>query len=151
MKPKLKMCAGCDQMKAIWKNHEGQKYCKDCWGKIKSSTTIQLLAKRPILKKDAFKKIKTVSGKKKAEDIIYSKLRKDFLDKPENSTCRAKLPGCLGVFKQDLTVHHMKGRGKYYLDTSTWIPLCLSCHEWVETHPKEAREMGFSGSKISDE
>ena len=147
MKIKLKKCASCDQMKQIWKNHQGNKYCKDCWARIKSSTTEP---KKFVIKEKILKKIKTVSNKKQAQDILYSRMRKDFLENPENSTCKAKLPGCLGVFKQNLTVHHTKGRGKYYLDTATWIPLCLSCHEWVETHPKKAREMGLSGSKVSD-
>lgn len=138
---KLKLCAGCDELKPIWKNFEGNKFCKNCWAK-KSYKNIKPAAQY---------RLKPVSDKKRAEDVLYSRLRKEFLDKPENATCKAKLPGCMGVFKQDLTVHHRKGRGKYYLDASTWIPLCLSCHEWVETHPKEAREMGLSGSKIADD
>ena len=147
MKVKLKTCSNCNQMKQIWKNHQGDKYCKDCWGKLKSSI---IETKKPIIKEKILKKISTVSSKKKAQDILYSKMRKNFLDIPENSTCKAKLPGCLGMFKQNLTIHHTKGRGKYYLDDTTWIPLCLSCHEWVETHPEKAREMGLSGSKVSD-
>lgn len=138
---KLKLCSGCNSEKVIWKNHEGNKYCKDCWMK-------QSYKETPPAKN--YNRIKPISDKKRVEDILYTKLRKDFLEKPENSTCKAKLSGCMGVFKQNLTIHHTKGRGRYYLDSSTWIPLCLSCHEWVETHPKEAREMGLSGSKIID-
>lgn len=138
MQVKLKKCSGCNLDKVIWKNFEGNKYCKDCWysnGMLKTPSN-----KRPIKQK---------SDKQDVLDVLYSKLRKEFLEKPENATCKAKLPGCLGVFKQNLTVHHTKGRGRYFLDQSTWIPLCLSCHQWVETHPKEAREMNLSGSKLT--
>jgi hypothetical protein len=138
MQVKLKKCAGCNLDKVIWKNSEGKKYCKDCWHSqeiIKSPSN-----KRPI---------KPKSDKKDVLDVLYSKMRREFLNEPQNSTCRAKLPGCMGQFKENLTVHHTKGRGLYYLDRSTWIPLCLSCHEWVETHPKEAREMNLSQSKLT--
>ena len=138
MQVKLKKCANCNLDKVIWKNHEGKKYCKDCWY---SDQTIKTPSnKRPI---------KPKSDKKDVLDVLYSKMRKEFLNEPENSKCRAKLPGCMGQFKENLTVHHTKGRGLYYLDKTTWIPLCLSCHEWVETHPQEAREMNLSQSKLT--
>ena len=138
MQVKLKKCANCNLDKVIWKNHEGKKYCKDCWY---SDQTLKTPSnKRPI---------KPKSDKKDILDVLYSKMRKEFLSEPQNSTCKAKLPGCMGQFKENLTVHHTKGRGLYYLDKTTWIPLCLSCHEWVETHPKEAREMNLSQSKLT--
>lgn len=139
MNVKLKKCAGCSKDKVIWKNHEGKKYCKDCWYK-------EEVPKTPSNKKP----IKPKSDKQNVLDVLYSKMRKEFLNRPENATCKAKFQGCVGAFKENLTVHHTKGRGRYYLDQTTWIPLCISCHEWVERHPKEAREMGLSGSKITD-
>jgi predicted HNH restriction endonuclease len=45
-------------------------------------------------------------------------------------------------------VHHKKGRGKYHLDTSTWLPVCRNCHEWIETHPEDAKELGYSETRI---
>jgi hypothetical protein len=138
MQVKLKKCAGCNLDKVIWKNYLGNKYCKSCW---QSQETPKVPSNK--------KPIKPKSDKKDVLDVLYSKLRKEFLNKPENATCRAKLQGCLGMFKENLTVHHTKGRGRYYLDMTTWIPLCLSCHEWVETHPKEAREMNLSQSKLT--
>jgi len=136
MQVKLKKCASCNLDKVIWKNHEGNKYCKDCW--YSKEVTKSPSNKRPI---------KPKSDKKDILDVLYSKMRKEFLELPENATCRAKLPGCLNVYKQELTVHHTKGRGLYYLDKTTWIPLCMACHMWVETHPKEAREMSLSQTK----
>ena len=136
MQVKLKKCAACNLDKVIWKNHEGNKYCKDCWYSKE-------VAKSPSNKRP----IKPKSDKKDILDVLYSKMRKEFLELPENATCRAKLPGCLNVYKQELTVHHTKGRGLYYLDKTTWIPLCMACHMWFETHPKEAREMSLSQTK----
>ncbi len=136
MQVKLKKCANCNLDKVIWKNHEGNRYCKDCW--YSKEVTKSPSNKRPI---------KPKSDKKDILDVLYSKMRKEFLELPENATCRAKLPGCLNVYKQELTVHHTKGRGLYYLDKTTWIPLCMACHMWVETHPKEAREMSLSQTK----
>jgi len=137
IQPKLKQCAGCGELKVIWKNFEGNKFCKECWSR-----------KAPVKAPTPTKSLSPVSEKRKVLDQLYSKMRKDFLDQPENSTCRAKLAGvCLHVMGQDLTIHHTKGRGHYYLDKSTWIPLCLACHQWVETHPKESREMFLSDTK----
>lgn len=137
IKPKLKTCAGCGKDKLIWKNFEGQKFCKDCWMK-----------KTPATKPVTSRLIKSVSDKRKPLDQLYSKLRKQFLDQPENSTCKAKLHVCTHHTGQDLTIHHMRGRGKYYLDTTTWVSLCLSCHRWVEEHPADAKEMFLTESRV---
>jgi hypothetical protein len=137
MQAKPKQCAGCEELKPIWKNHLGKKYCKDCWYRVE-------VPKTPSSKKP----LKPVSDKKDVLDVLYSKLRKEFLNKPENATCFAKLPCCQGGFKEELTVHHTKGRGRYYLDTKTWIALCMSCHQWVETHHEEAKEMNLSQHRI---
>lgn len=133
MQAKPKPCAGCGETKPIWKNHQGKKYCKDCWYKTEVVKTPS--QRRPM---------KPVSDKKDVLDVLYSKMRKEFLEKPENATCRAKLPVCQGGFKQELTIHHTMGRGRYYLDTATWIPLCMACHRWTEEHHAEAKDMFLS-------
>ncbi len=40
-------------------------------------------------------------------------------------------------------VHHVKGRGKFYLDESTWMAVSRESHRWIHNHPKEARELGL--------
>lgn len=70
----------------------------------------------------------------------YDKLRKNFLN--QHPTCRARIRGLCSLKATD--VHHMKGRGKYHLDTKTWVSVCRPCHEWIETHPEEAKELGLS-------
>ena len=77
-----------------------------------------------------------------ALDTVYFKLRKNFLYK--YPLCGAALPNCTS---QSTDIHHMKGRGKYYNDLSTWLSVCRTCHNWIETHPIEAIELGLSIKK----
>ena len=72
----------------------------------------------------------------------YSKLRKIHLNK--HPMCQAKVFNCS---LRSTDIHHTKGRGKYHLDTSTWLSVCRSCHNWIETHPEEAKELGYSHSR----
>ena len=124
---KLKKCAGCSQLKHIWKSHKKDKYCKECWYTIEKP-----------------KSISPVSKKRQGEMDKYSTLREAFLvAKPR---CEAKLVGCTGV---STDVHHSKGRvGDNYLNIGTWKALCRSCHSYVETHPEEAKELGLSESRL---
>jgi hypothetical protein len=81
------------------------------------------------------------------QDREYTVLRREFLADPKNKCCNAKLPGCTGSNPSNLTVHHTRGRGRYYLDVSTWMCACMSCHHWIEEHPEESRELGFTDSR----
>ena len=75
---------------------------------------------------------------------------RDNESKPENSTCYAKIHGvCNNDKGYDLTIHHKRGRNKYFLDTSTWIAVCMCCHQWIETHVEQAKLLGFSESRLS--
>jgi hypothetical protein len=40
-------------------------------------------------------------------------------------------------------VHHMKRRGKYFLDTSSWLAVSRQAHDWIHSNPKEATAMGW--------
>jgi len=138
MKAKEKICSNCGESRVIWKNYEGEKYCKYCWGATKAAMD----AGKP-LKPRA--KIKPKSAKQSKLDIIYSQLRKIFLT--DHPVCQANLAGCT---HEATDVHHKKGRGKWYLVIKTWMPLCRSCHKWIEEHPIEATELGYRESKITD-
>ena len=124
---KKKLCAGCKQEEYIWKALGKEKYCKNCWYKLKQEQGDVV-------------KIKQVSVKKAKEDSVYSKLRIDYLR--DHPFCQASLPGICNTKATD--VHHKKGRGKFYLITVTWMAVCRQCHEWIETHPKDAKELGYS-------
>ena len=126
--PKLKKCAGCSQLKHIWKSHKKDKYCKECWYTIEKP-----------------KSISPVSAKRRVEMDEYSKRRLAFL--ALHQACQAKLVGCTGP---STDVHHKAGRvGDNYLNMNTWLAVCRDCHTYIETHPEEAKELGLSESRLN--
>ena len=125
---KQKKCAGCDELKHIWKSHGKEKYCKECWYKI-----------------DKPKSISPVSKKRKGEMDEYSKRRELFLI--ANPICQGKLVGCTS---KATDVHHTEGRvGDNYLNMSKWKALCRNCHRFVEENPDAAKELGLSTSRLN--
>jgi len=126
---KLKMCAGCSQLKHIWKSHKKDKYCKECWYTIEKP-----------------KSISPVSKKRQGEMDKYTLLRDAFITaKPR---CEAKLLGCTAM---STDVHHKAGRvGDNYLKVGTWLSVCRNCHSWIEQNPLEAKELGFSESRLNE-
>lgn len=131
IKPKKKICDGCGEPRFIWKNSEGKRFCKMCWSAHLLSTKKQ-------------RSLPSRSPKKTKEDSRYSNLRKEFL--LEKSMCEAHISGICSSYSTD--VHHKKGRGKHYLDVSTWLSVCRSCHNWIETNPKQAKQLGFSETRL---
>ena len=82
-------------------------------------------------------------GKKLArEKKTYSKLRLEFLEKPENMFC-AVYPH----LRAD-QIHHKRGRGKNLNKVETWLAVSDDGHKWVEANPKLARERGFTKSRL---
>ena len=45
-------------------------------------------------------------------------------------------------------MHHKRGRNKYYLDVNTFLAVCDECHKYIENHPEEAYQKGFSESRL---
>lgn len=128
IKAKLKKCAGCEKEKHIWKSHGKEKYCKECWYSI-----------------DKPKSISPVSKKRQVEMDEYTKKRTAFLALKPN--CEAKLVGCT---RTSTDVHHKIGRvAESFLKITTWLSVCRSCHKWIEENPKEAKELGFSESRLN--
>lgn len=138
---KLKICDSCGKPKIIWRvvtEESGRKrYCHPCWSCHSSGES----KPKPTGKQ---KKLRPRSRKRQKEEVEYSRKRKIFLQ--DNPVCQMNIPGCTG---NATDVHHKAGRnGDDYLDVSKWKPACRSCHTWVENNPKEARELGFSSSKL---
>lgn len=124
---KLKKCAGCGELKHIWKSHGRDKYCQTCWYSIEKP-----------------KSVAPVSKKRQVAMDEYGKKRHLFLI--ANPTCKAKLVGCSGPSTE---VHHKAGRiGDNYLNLNNWLAVCRSCHSWITDHSKEAIEMGLSDSRL---
>tara|TARA_R110000796_G_scaffold144462_1_gene261187 strand:+ start:506 stop:910 length:405 start_codon:yes stop_codon:yes gene_type:complete len=133
IEPKKKLCNNCNTDQFIWKNDKGNRYCKYCWYKVKENKA-KPLARKPINPK---------SKKMKSIDQAYTILRRKFME--EKPMCEAALPSCN---KTSTDVHHKQGRGRNHLVVNTWLSVCRSCHTWIEEHPIEARELGYSGSKL---
>jgi hypothetical protein len=88
--------------------------------------------------KKAPKQIPKKSAKRKVADVEYKKLNQQFLK--DNPMC-AIYPS-----KMAIEVHHRhcgKDRDKYYLDTTTWLPVSREGHNYIHSNPLEAREKGW--------
>lgn len=82
--------------------------------------------------------IKKQSDKRKKEGKEYSKLRAEFFT--SNPLCQADLMGCT---RQATEIHHKARRGVFYLDHTTFMACCSTCHEWIERNGEESKRMGF--------
>jgi hypothetical protein len=79
-----------------------------------------------------------MSQRRQLEAPKYRALRSEFLS--EHPLCEAKLSGC-AYWSCD--VHHTAGRGRFLLAVETWLAACRSCHDWIERHRRQARELGL--------
>tara|TARA_R110000868_G_scaffold404404_2_gene682541 strand:+ start:17 stop:454 length:438 start_codon:yes stop_codon:yes gene_type:complete len=136
LQPKKKKCNGCGETTVIWKSEGREKYCKQCWSCHKTSGVRQTSAKKRTA-------LSPRSSKQTKKDALYAILRKAYLK--DHQMCEAHLNGC-ATYATD--IHHKAGRGVYYLDSTTYMAVCRSCHQWIETHPKEAKETGFSVERL---
>ena len=132
---KLKTCAGCNELKHIWKSDGKDKYCKECWCKVQPPKGMPKQTKKP----------NPISVKMKQTVDEYSKLRNLFMI--ANPSCKAALVGCT-IIATD--VHHKAGRGENHLKVNTWLPVCRSCHRWITDNSKEAIELGLSTSRLTN-
>ena len=133
--PKKKLCSGCGEMTFIWKNVSGNKLCKQC-----ATTGVAI---KPTIKA---KPIPPRSQKRSKEERLYAAKRIIFIQ--EHPLCEAHIPGICTNYSTD--VHHTAGRiGADLLDETRWKALCRACHTWVEEHPAEAQEKGFSIKRIT--
>jgi hypothetical protein len=140
VKAKKKHCNGCESEQFIWKNDKGNRYCKNCWLRKQAVTGKR---NKPT---NSRKPIAPRSPKRAKQEREYSKLRKDFL--LSSPICTAKLPNICTHHSTD--VHHMKGRiGPLLTDVNYFLSVCRQCHDWIEGHPIEAKELGYSISKIT--
>lgn len=90
-----------------------------------------------------FRAIKKVSDKQAKLNAIYNVAATQF--KKDRPLCEARLHGCQGATHH---VHHLysgASRSKYYLDCSTWLPVCNHCHHIIHDvlSKEDAINMGF--------
>ena len=84
--------------------------------------------------------IHNATAKQAALNRTYYKLRIIFLN--ANLYCLARLEGCT---IRSTDVHHPEGRlGKRLTDTTKFLPVCRSCHDYLHNNDEEAIRLGFS-------
>lgn len=94
--------------------------------------------------KEKLKAIAKQSDKRKVDQKAYRKIVKEML--AENPNCEIKEEGCEKVATG---LHHQKKRTPAtFLDKRYLIRSCNNCNLWVELHPLEAIEKGYSLSKF---
>lgn len=92
------------------------------------------------------KRLNPVSKKQGKRNREYAKERKRFLN--EGDMCEARLEGCTGVAKE---IHHKHGKvGKDLLDKTNFLRVCRPCHDYLEVHPNEAKQLGLSESRLAN-
>lgn len=132
MQRKQAICIECNQLLYIY----AKKLCGTCYQKQRKKTPLPKPTK-PIPKE---------SQRRKKERPIYNRLAKEH--KKENPFCQARLDGCTSIATES---HHMKGRGKYYLDKSKLLSLCHNCHQKITEDSALAISKGFSISRLTKE
>jgi len=133
MKAKEKICHRCQKLKILWRSNPPT--CKECDQIIKASGEPVQTSKKPI---------KKVSDKQSKLNYAYEVLRKQFLK--NHQLCEASVvSNCL---RKSSEIHHKRGRGVYYLDSSTWLATCSHCHHWIEEHKEEAAAKGLSENRL---
>ena len=89
-------------------------------------------------------RISIKSVKRKAEEKLYLKKKKEYL----TAHIRCEVKGCNHV---SIDLHHRKGRvGKLLYDEKYFMAVCRKHHTEIETNPKEAKEKGYSLSRLNN-
>ena len=100
--------------------------------------------KRTAFKRKAtWKRLAPMSERRKSEAREYKKRRALFLQAHPICTIR-KL--CNGA--RSRVVCHLKGRGIYFLDESTWGAGCWICEWWLTNHATQAIAEGLAMDRI---
>jgi len=110
-----------------------------CYQKYQQEKYRAKQVEKPKKKKTA---IKPVSDKMLDKLKHYRRLRDKFL--AENPVCM--FPGCNC---REVTLHHARGRvGAFLTDKRYFKSLCWPHHQYVESHPDEARKLGLSYCRL---
>lgn len=99
---------------------------------------------KPVEKKKAYK-IPNVSDKMKERLKEYRIIRDDYMASHPN--CQAMIDIVCTHKSSDL--HHRAGRqGKLLTDKTYFLSCCRACHSYIETHPEESKQWGFSVTRL---
>lgn len=114
-----------------------------CYQKYKEEKHLAKQSERQI-KKQKPVKIAPISRNRQEALKKYRRLRDKYFE--ENPVC--EFPGCNS---REITLHHMRGRiGAFLTDKRYFKSLCWNHHRFVEENPTEAKELGLSESRLSE-
>lgn len=95
----------------------------------------------PIARKSPLRK---QSSRRQKEARLYTKKRKAFLEDHPYCEVSHLIWGGIPRWVSSTDIHHKAGRiGKNFLDDSTWMAVSREAHDWIHSHPKEARAKGW--------
>lgn len=103
-------------------------------------------------------KVRKMGERRRGLQARYSSLRYLYLSK--HRYCEARIAcdevvqdrhGKRTIRALATDIHHKRGRGRYYLDTTTWLAVCRACHMHIEAFPLEAYEHGWSERKVGED
>jgi hypothetical protein len=81
------------------------------------------------------------SKKREAQEREYRALRLEFL---------SKHPDCQRCGNRATQVHHRRGRcGQLLTDPDWFMAVCSPCHDFIELHPQQAKDAGWSLSRLA--
>mgnify|MGYP003433518007 CR=1 FL=1 len=90
-------------------------------------------------------KLRHRSKKRAQQERHYTIQRGLFLE--NNPICQVK-----GCRSQSTEIHHKKGRiGDLLTDVRFFLAVCRSHHNYIEHNPAEAKEHGYSLSRLTNE
>lgn len=93
------------------------------------------------------KRLPKVSKRRAPQNRAYTKLRRLFLSTRfycEAAPLISKAGFPMKYPRHATEVHHKHGRiGAWLNATAWWVPVCREAHNWIHSHPKEARELGL--------
>lgn len=134
--------------------------CDDCKDlkqyqvKVKKTPVLKrtpIVSKRVPIKVKKGYTIPKISKKHAKKISTYSKICKKYKEK--HSLCQAKMNGCT---HHTTDVHHKMGKVGFadkwarendvelLNDVRHFLPVCRSCHDYIESHPEFAYENNFS-------
>lgn len=124
IKRKKKVCTECGNEDYIFSKGR----CKPC-------------AQKSYSKPKSKKKWIAPISKGQADRLAVYRKKKDRFMKAN--------PNCKVCGKNEITLHHMKGRiGDNLIDESTFLAVCFECHRKIEENPKWAKDNGYSKDRL---
>jgi hypothetical protein len=115
------------------------------WAGLRAKSAKKKPLKKTAIKKKAYK-IKKASKKLASNQRIYEVLRRDYL--MDHEECECGRPECKKG--PSVEIHHAAGKiGALLTEVSNFRAVSRECHDWAEAHPKEAKLIGLSVSRLN--